>query len=91
MTSQVTTIERHIIEQQRFYPEARGAFSSLLYDIALAAKLITRETTRAALVDILGLAGEDNVQGEAQQKLDVVANQILIDSNDHPERLCVMG
>ena len=45
----VLTIERHILEQQRDYPHATGAFTGLLYDIALAAKLIARETTRAGV------------------------------------------
>ena len=57
MHEQIITIERHIIEQQRGYPEATGVFSNLLYDIALAAKIIARETLRAGLVEILGLAG----------------------------------
>ena len=90
MTS-VTTIERHIIDQQHRHPDASGAFSALLYDIALAAKIIARETTRAGLVDILGLAGEVNVQGERQKKLDVFANETLIELNDHTGRLCVMA
>lgn len=88
---QVTTIERHIIEQQRRYPDATGTFSDLLYDMALAAKLIARETTRAGLVDILGLAGDENVHGEEQKKLDVFANDVLMRANDHTGRLCVMA
>jgi fructose-1,6-bisphosphatase I len=89
--TQVTTIERHIIKQQRQFPDASGMFSDLLYDIALAAKLIARETTRAGLVDILGLAGETNIQGEEQKKLDVFANDTLIAMNDHTGRLCAMA
>lgn len=87
----IITIERHILDQQRRYPEASGVFSDLLYDIALAAKIIARETTRAGLADILGLAGETNVQGEAQKKLDVFANEILIRINDHTGRLAAMA
>jgi fructose-1,6-bisphosphatase I len=70
----VVTIERHIIDQEREHPGATGVFSNLLYDIALAAKLIARETSRAGLADILGLAGRINVQGEEQMKLVVFAN-----------------
>ncbi|HEX6560083.1 MAG TPA: hypothetical protein VF021_11490, partial [Longimicrobiales bacterium] len=70
MSNSVITIERHIIDQERQYPEATGAFSNLLYDIALAAKLIAREVRSAGLVDILGGTDERNVSGDQVQKLD---------------------
>ena len=53
MPSQITTIERHIFDKQKDFPQATGALTGLLYDMALAAKIIARETTRAGLVDIL--------------------------------------
>lgn len=91
MPEEIITIERHILEQERAYPEATGVFTSLLYDIALAAKIIARETSRAGLVQILGLAGKINVQGEAQMKLDVFANQTIIRMNSYTGRLAVMA
>ncbi|HIQ00617.1 MAG TPA: class 1 fructose-bisphosphatase [Anaerolineales bacterium] len=91
MIEEIITIERHILEQQRTHPQATGVFSSLLYDIALAAKIIARETSRAGLVEILGLAGKINVQGEAQMKLDIFANQTLIRINSYTGRLAVMA
>lgn len=91
MDDQIITIERHIVEQEREYPEATGVFSSLLYDIALAGKIIARETTRAGLVDILGSAGETNVQGEEQMKLDVFANRVIIRMNSFTGRLAAMA
>lgn len=87
----VQTIERHILDQQRDYPHATGAFTGLLYDIALAAKLIARETTRAGLADILGATDGENVYGERQQKLDVFANRIIYQMNDHTGQLCAMA
>lgn len=84
----VTTIERFILDQQPQY--ARGELTNLLYDIALAAKIIAHKTNRAGLVDILGDAGETNVQGESQQKLDVFAHNIIRQLCDHTGRLCVM-
>ena len=60
----VITIERHILQQQQMHPQATGTLTSILYDIALAGKMIARETTRAALEEILGLTGRFNVQGE---------------------------
>ncbi len=91
MDDRIITIERHIIEQEREFPEATGVFSSLLYDIALAGKIIARETTRAGLVEILGSAGEMNVQGEEQMKLDVFADQVIIRMNSYTGRLAMMA
>jgi fructose-1,6-bisphosphatase I len=92
MAEEIITIERHILEQQRrAHPEATGVFSSLLYDIALAAKIIARETSRAGLVEILGLAGKMNVQGEEQMKLDVFADRTLIRINSYTGRVAVMA
>jgi fructose-1,6-bisphosphatase I len=87
----VITIERHILEQQRQYPEATGALTSILYDIALAGKIIARETTRAALEEILGLTGSLNVQGEMVAKLDEYANAAIVRLNQYTGRLAVMA
>jgi fructose-1,6-bisphosphatase I len=87
----VVTIERYIIEQERLFPEATGELSGILYDIALAAKIITNKVRMAGLVDILGRAGSDNVQGEAQEKLDVFANETIIKAMDHGGRLAAMA
>jgi fructose-1,6-bisphosphatase I len=88
---QIITIERFIFQQQQRFPEATGALTSLLYDIALAAKIIASKSTRAGLVDILGSTGEENVQGEEVQKLDRFADRTLFRLNDHTGRLAVMA
>ncbi len=90
-TTSVTTIERFILDQENRYPEATGELSNLLYDIALAAKIIAAATRRAGLVNILGSAGTSNVQGEEQQKLDVFANEIIKNALNHTGRVCVMA
>ena len=87
----VVTIERYIIEQERLHPEATGELSGILYDVALAAKMIASKVRRAGLADILGSAEAENVQGEIQQKLDVFANETLIRAMDHGGRLCAMA
>jgi fructose-1,6-bisphosphatase I len=70
------TVQQHIMtEQRRHYPQASGEFSWLLSGITLACKMIAAQVRRAGLVDILGSAEKQNVQGETQQKLDVLANQ----------------
>jgi fructose-1,6-bisphosphatase I len=87
----VVTIERFIIEQERQFPEATGELSGILYDIALAAKMIANKVRSAGLADILGAQGTDNVQGEEQQKLDVLSNEIIVKAMDHGGRLCAMA
>lgn len=68
------TLDRFIKRGQEQSPIASGELSPLLRDIALAAKIVNREVNRAGLVDITGAFGAENVQGESQQKLDVVAH-----------------
>ncbi|HTR76668.1 MAG TPA: class 1 fructose-bisphosphatase, partial [Gemmatimonadaceae bacterium] len=87
----VVTIERFIIEQERLHPEATGELSGILYDLALAAKMIANKVRSAGLADILGSAESENVQGEVQQKLDILANEIIIKAMDHGGRLCGMA
>jgi fructose-1,6-bisphosphatase I len=87
----IVTIERHIIEEERRHPGASGAFSNILRDMALAAKVISRQVNMAGLVDILGKAGHRNVQGEAVQKLDVFAQDVIYRAMDHTGHLCCMA
>ena len=89
--AKLVTIERQFLDQQRQFPGATGTFTYLMYDVALIAKLIAKETTRAGLAGILGEAGEENVQGENQQVLDVYANDTIIRMMDHTGRLCIMA
>lgn len=89
--ARIVTIERHILEQQKQFPKATGAFTQVLYDMALSAKIIARETTRAGLVGILGETDDQNVYGEQQQKLDIFADQTIFKMNDHIGRLCAMA
>src|SRR4029079_4988952 len=87
----VVTIERFIMDQEDKYPEATGELSNLLYDIALAAKIIAASIRRAGLVNILGSSRTLNVQGEEQQKLDAFANETIKNCLNHTGRVCAMG
>jgi fructose-1,6-bisphosphatase I len=69
-----TTLDRFIMRKQEDFHFATGELSQLLRDIALAAKIVNREINRAGLMDVTGAYGQQNVQGEDQQKLDVIAN-----------------
>jgi fructose-1,6-bisphosphatase I len=91
LTGAIITIERFILEQQQNHPDATGALTDILYDVALAAKIIASRTTRAALVGILGNTGEENIQGEVVQKLDSFAQRTIYRLNDHTGRLAVMA
>jgi len=76
----VTTLNDFIILKQRDFPFAKGDLSSLLHHIGIAAKRLNKKISKAGLVDILGNAGDVNIHGENQQKLDVYADEIFIGS-----------
>lgn len=90
-SDKITTIDRFILEQQSDHPEATGALTNVLYDMALAAKLIASHTNRAGLADILGSTGSTNIQGEEVQKLDEYAERTIYRLNDHTGNLAVMA
>ncbi|MDR0806603.1 MAG: class 1 fructose-bisphosphatase [Enterobacteriaceae bacterium] len=71
------TLGEFIVEKQQDFPHATGELTSLLSAIKLGAKIIHRDINKAGLVDILGTNGVSNVQGEAQMKLDLYANEKL--------------
>jgi fructose-1,6-bisphosphatase I len=87
----ILTIERHILEEQKFHPQATGVLTNLLYDLALAGKFISSNTTRAGLSEILGSTEEVNIQGERVMKLDQLADQTIYRLNDHTGRLAVLA
>src|SRR6476620_712070 len=80
---QVLTLDEFTIKEMRAFPKATGELAGLLRDIGLAAKRINVEVNKAGLVDILGDAGEINVQGEDVKKLDVFANNQLTGALHH--------
>jgi fructose-1,6-bisphosphatase I len=86
-----TTLTRHIMNTQAGIPEATGMFSGLMMNIATAAKVVAREVNKAGLVDVLGLTGEQNVQGEKVQKLDEYANRIFIRSLSRSGHFCIIA
>lgn len=87
----IMSMDRHFLDQQRKYPEARGDFTKLFNEVAFAAKIVSREVNRAGLADILGRAGRTNVQGEDVQKLDILAHNIFVRSLSHLGLLCAMS
>ena len=76
------TLTRFLIEEQRRFNNATGGFTALVNDVRLACKRIARVIGKGALSDALGTAGTTNVQGETQMKLDVLANDIFVRTNE---------
>jgi len=76
--SKLITMDEFTIQETRKFPQATGELSSLLRDIGLAGKIVNKQVRKAGLVDILGKHGATNIQGEEQMKLDIFANETLI-------------
>ncbi|MEE9319418.1 MAG: class 1 fructose-bisphosphatase [Granulosicoccus sp.] len=74
-----TTLTQYIIEQGRQQEVSRGAFTALLNDVATACKRLSRLVRGGELSGVLGAAGQENVQGEQQKKLDIIANDVFIE------------
>ena len=88
MVKKNQTLGEFIIENQSEFAYSSGELSRLINSIRLAAKVVNHEVNKAGLVDITGAAGETNVQGEDQQKLDVYANEKFIQTLTNREIVC---
>ena len=75
------TLTEFIIEEQRKVPHATGGYTALVNDIRLACKRVANVVGKGALAGALGRAGTANAQGEEQMKLDVLANDIFVQTN----------
>lgn len=82
------TLGEYIIDNQKDFQYSSGELSRLLSSIRLASKVVNHEVNKAGLVDILGNAGETNIQGENQQKLDVYANDVFMKTLVNREIVC---
>ncbi len=74
----ITTLQSHILSEQAQHPHTGGTFSWILSALSISAKIIADKVRRARLENVLGSVGTENVQGEVQQKLDVLANDVLM-------------
>lgn len=88
---QVVTLQSHVLQQQARHPQASGLFSWILSAISISAKMIGSQVRRARLEDVLGTVGAQNVQGETQQKLDVIANDILLQTLGGREGVAILA
>lgn len=85
------TLVEFINETQADFPYATGEFTRLLNDLTIAAKFVNREVNKAGLADINGDHGETNIQGEAQKKLDVFANNHFINALKYGGMVCAIA
>ncbi len=88
MTEHNKTLGEFIINKQAEFKYSSGELSRLINSIRLAGKIVNHEVNKAGLVDILGAAGGENIQGETQQKLDVYANEVFIKTLINREIVC---
>ncbi|AWH73939.1 class 1 fructose-bisphosphatase [Dokdonia sp. Dokd-P16] len=88
MSRKNQTLGEFIIENQAEFQYSSGELSRLINSIRLAAKVVNHEVNKAGLVDIVGAVGETNIQGEDQQKLDVMANDTFIRTLTNRNILC---
>jgi len=86
--NRIITLDEFIIHRQKDFPYASGELTGLLRDIGVAAKIVNREVNKAGLVNILGVHGSENASGEIVQKLDMYANEKLIDCLKNSGECC---
>ncbi len=85
------TLTQYLVEQQREHGHIPGKLRLLLEVVARACKRIAISVNKGALGDVLGSAGSENVQGEVQKKLDIIANEVLIEANEWGGALAAMA
>lgn len=88
MVEKNKTLGEFIVENQKDFPYSSGELSRIFNSIKLASKVVSYKVNKAGLVDIVGAVGEKNIQGEDQQKLDVYANEIFIQTLINREIVC---
>ncbi|MCG9972872.1 class 1 fructose-bisphosphatase [Christiangramia crocea] len=82
------TLGEFIIENQKDFPYAKGDLSALLSSIKLAGKMVNKSINKAGLAQILGKVGKENIQGESQAKMDVMANDVFISTLRNRGEIC---
>ncbi|GGZ88389.1 fructose-1,6-bisphosphatase class 1 [Ignatzschineria indica] len=91
MTHFGVTLSQFIMEEQRRFPEATGNFTLLLNDIAVSCKMIAAAVQKGQLANVLGATDNENCQGETQQILDVIANELFIKNNANRGHVAAMA
>jgi len=90
MASKIS-LSRYLVEQQRQEGHIPAELSLLLEVVARASKSISQSVSKGALGEVMGSADSENVQGEMQKKLDIIANEVLIEANEWGGHLAAMA
>jgi len=90
MTKRIS-LTQYLVEQQRLHGHIPSQLRLLIEVVARACKRISISVNKGALGDVLGTAGSENVQGEVQKKLDIIANEVLIEANEWGGALAAMA
>ena len=77
------TLTKFVIESERQFPTATGEFTAVLNDVIVACKRLSNLVNQGELADVLGYAETENVQGEQQKKLDIISNDVFIESIEY--------
>lgn len=85
------TLEQFILDRQEQFPHSTGSFSRLIRDLSVAAKIVNWNMRRAGIVDVFGATGEVNVQGEVQQKMDLMAHTEFVRALRRGGECCLIG
>lgn len=86
----IVTLTRHLIIDQQAHKQATGDYTMLLSSIQLACKFISSQVRRAGITSLYGLAGQENTSGDCQKKLDVIANEVFVNSLKSSHKCCVL-
>ncbi len=85
------SLTRYLVEQQRVDGHIPGDLRLLLEVVARACKRISQAVNKGDLGEVMGTADTENVQGEVQKKLDIIANEVLIEANEWGGHLAAMA
>lgn len=91
VSDDIVTLQTHVLQEKRRHPDASGTLSWILSALSISAKIIAAQLRRARLENVLGAVGTENVQGEEQQKLDVIANTVLMRALGSREGVMVLA
>src|SRR5690349_16280387 len=89
-TGNIVTLQSHALQQQGRFAD-NGTLAWILSALSISCKIIANKVRRAQLDNVLGQAGSDNVQGEQQQKLDVIANEVLLRTLGQREGVAIVA
>jgi fructose-1,6-bisphosphatase I len=91
MSDSNISLSRWLIEQERTHGHIPGSLRLLIEQVSRACKRISRAVSKGASAGIMGSAGSENIQGEVQKKLDVIANDVLLEANEWGGHLAAMA